>query len=423
MKYIKIINDGEIDINSLLLIGASTKRGDENKIGFFGSGLKYSIAILARNNILPVIYSGSRRINIETRPQIFREQTFNQIIIDGKETSLTAEMGPDWKAWYAIREIYCNAIDEGNGKLELAEEAVPLEGKTHFFIENTGIFDEILFNWDKYFTNKRKDLVLTSDKDKIFFGSEQKIVYRRGVRCYSYDKPSLYHYDLNDVEINESRVASNSFILGICITRILIKSATTEMAKNIFDNYSGHVESEFSWDWDSEPKFNANWLEAIGGRKLIMYDIAGKFQADIARGNCLVLPNRLCKALKACFKEKVTICGESDKYGNHFCIEHTPKHNFIIDQSKAFLSQSGIDFDYPIKVCVFESSNILGCAENGTIFISDECFTHGKRKVVETIIEEYVHLKYEVNDETRAMQDVLINNLISSYERISGVYL
>ena len=50
-KYILVQNDEEIDILAFNLIGASTKRDDDNKIGFFGSGLKYSLAYALRNNI------------------------------------------------------------------------------------------------------------------------------------------------------------------------------------------------------------------------------------------------------------------------------------------------------------------------------------------------------------------------------------
>ena len=51
MKYLKIVNKGEIYEKAFTLIGASTKRGDDSKIGFFGSGLKYAMAVLLRNEI------------------------------------------------------------------------------------------------------------------------------------------------------------------------------------------------------------------------------------------------------------------------------------------------------------------------------------------------------------------------------------
>ena len=49
--FVEITNDGEIDSLSLSLVGASTKRADGSKIGFFGSGNEYALALLLRENI------------------------------------------------------------------------------------------------------------------------------------------------------------------------------------------------------------------------------------------------------------------------------------------------------------------------------------------------------------------------------------
>ena len=57
-----IINAGEIEPEAFTLMGASTKRGDENMIGRFGSGLKYAICYLIRNDIEFKIFSGKQEI-------------------------------------------------------------------------------------------------------------------------------------------------------------------------------------------------------------------------------------------------------------------------------------------------------------------------------------------------------------------------
>ena len=44
MNYLMIENKGVLDTEALVLIGASTKRDEEGKIGFFGSGNKYALA-------------------------------------------------------------------------------------------------------------------------------------------------------------------------------------------------------------------------------------------------------------------------------------------------------------------------------------------------------------------------------------------
>lgn len=63
-KYLRISSQGEIEEKAFTLIGASSKRGDNTKIGYFGSGLKYSIAWLLRNKIDFKIFSGYRPINV-----------------------------------------------------------------------------------------------------------------------------------------------------------------------------------------------------------------------------------------------------------------------------------------------------------------------------------------------------------------------
>ena len=65
-KYLLIQNKGEIDINALILMGGSTKRNNSSMIGHFGSGNKYSIALLLKNKIGFKIYSGENEIIITT---------------------------------------------------------------------------------------------------------------------------------------------------------------------------------------------------------------------------------------------------------------------------------------------------------------------------------------------------------------------
>ena len=78
MKYLKISNKTEIDVRAFSLLGACTKRGDNTKIGYFGSGLKYAIATLVRMKIPFEVYSGLNKITIETKPEDFRGQIFTE---------------------------------------------------------------------------------------------------------------------------------------------------------------------------------------------------------------------------------------------------------------------------------------------------------------------------------------------------------
>jgi len=168
-KFIKIQSKGVIDTQAFYLLGASSKRDDNSKIGFFGSGLKYSIAYLLRNNIEFKVFTDYKEVRFSTQKVNFREKEFDVIKVDDKETSMTTEMGIDWEPWFVIREIYCNAIDEGDSKISIVKQKVsdtdkciPIEGKTVFYIKITDDFQSIVDNWSNYFSDERKD-VLDSD--------------------------------------------------------------------------------------------------------------------------------------------------------------------------------------------------------------------------------------------------------------------
>ena len=313
-KYIKIESLGEIDPKSFTLIGASTKRGDEEKIGFFGSGLKYAMAVLLRQRVDFFIFSGVKKIEVETKSEEFRGQTFNQIYIDGEKTSMTMEMGIDWKPWYCIREIFCNAIDEGEHKISVIDEndLVPESNKTTFFIEFTRNFKFLIDNWNLYFTQDRQDLVDSWEGSKIYFGGDEEIIYRRGVQCYfskkEYDfqevKQSIYHYDIDWAEINESRELVGTYSVYSRLSEEMAKNARPEMVRTLLDKLESsenYLEARFYWN--SVNFFNDIWLDAIGNRILVPRMMAGYFMKG-ARENYLILPFGIINSLQNILKTK-----------------------------------------------------------------------------------------------------------------------
>ena len=61
MRYLKIQNNGLLDIRLVALMGGTTKSKDTFKIGQFGTGLKYTLAFLYRNNIDFKVFVGQYR--------------------------------------------------------------------------------------------------------------------------------------------------------------------------------------------------------------------------------------------------------------------------------------------------------------------------------------------------------------------------
>lgn len=213
MNSIVIKNQGEIVSEDLMLIGSSTKRDATNKIGMFGSGWKYALAWFLRNEVDIQIHSGTRIIDIGKKKVQHRMNEVDVITVDGKETSLTTEMGPKWTGWMALREVISNAIDEGNHSIDVVwnpkVEAQP--GETIIVIPTNNELSEVMMKYEHYFAFNRKTKY-EYPQGKVHVKTEKTPinVYRRGIRCYD-DKMSstLLDFDFYDIQINESRLTES----------------------------------------------------------------------------------------------------------------------------------------------------------------------------------------------------------------------
>ena len=435
-KYIKIESKGVIDTQAFYLLGASSKRDDNTKIGFFGSGLKYSIAYLLRNNIKFRVFSDYKEIKFSTEKVNFREKEFDVIKVDDKETSMTTEMGIDWEAWFVIREIYCNAIDEGESKISIVKQKVsdedkciPIEEKTVFYIEVNDEFNEIIKNWNLYFSESRKDLLYHDNElNQIYSSPEGLIVYRKGIRCmYVQDEKTCFHYDLSWVKINESRVIKNEWDFKYQLKDFLMKIEDRKIIAHILNTINEKWERNLYWDMSVN--YSETWIDVIGDKVLVPYENSG-FWSDVIKDSpeiYLILPSNMVNGLKSKFIDRVRVIGDVDgqKTGSDFrpVKELSARQNFLLKECEKFLASSGYEIKYPIMIGVFASDKTLGQAKDGTILLSEKVFDLGRKEIVATIYEEQEHLESKCSDETRAFQNHLIMKTINLMEEKSNIYL
>lgn len=244
--YLRIENNGRIHTEDLTLIGSSTKREDDGKIGMFGSGWKYALSWLLRNDLKPVIFSGTKKLEIDTNIIMHRDNPVNVITVNGIETSLTTQMGPKWNCWMAIREIVSNAIDEGGYKIERANEALPVDKEnTAIYIPINSQVRDVIDKWDFYFAFDRKPLY-ENHRGKIY--TKQDVgpvnIFRQGIRCYDDNKDILSTFDFNfsSISISEDRLTSRwmvkhetKYLLDECtdvkVYRALIKDPVNSIFK------------------------------------------------------------------------------------------------------------------------------------------------------------------------------------------------
>lgn len=445
-KYILIQNDGEIETNSFELIGASTKRNETGKIGFFGSGLKYSIAYMMRNNIDFKVFSGAQELKFTTMPEVLKDQSFDRICINGKPTSYTVTMGPTWKEdWFVLREIYCNAIDEGSCTMvKSTEEIHHSEGKTRIFIELTPSLTKVIENWDAYFSDERQPLFEADNVYTCYLGSEdvsamlsqpikvykktEGVIYRKGIRVHK-DKYLMFDYGCQSVNINEDRTARNSSGLSYGIAHLVSMLEDEEYVKMVLRTaQDDDTTTEYAALNHAEDKWSNKWVQFSKDNLLVVKEISGKYSEEIgnSRRESFLIPSMFARKLKKNVPDAIVL-GMGKSIGDKFAeeVELTPKMNYLLKEVVASLKEMKYEIPYEISVVNFEDEDTLGAAniKDKKIHIAAKTFDLGRREIALVLMEETEHIVSKKEDETRAFQGHLISEWLKTMENSNGLFL
>jgi len=315
-QYIEITNNGEIEIAGLTLMGACTKT--DNQIGFFGTGNKYAIATLMRNKVDFRIYSGINHFELETREVKFRDEIFHQVIIDGQTTSITTEMGPSWEPWFVLREFISNAIDEGRYKLNIVDEFNPEIGLTKIYIELDEEYEEIMSKFNNYFLDRSSVLDSTHKNVEIVQGDGSFNIFRRNISVTEYNGyKSLYWYNFNKLNINESRIFKYSWEIDEGIAKVLSVSTNKEIIENYLLNNKKNYEENANFYYAE--KFSNTWLEVLEGKLLYLESIV---RDSDEKDNVYLLKDNLGKKLAEQFPQ-LKIVGVNTKNYKRINIDTT----------------------------------------------------------------------------------------------------
>lgn len=270
-------NPGLLDVRGITTFGLNAKPNTKSPIGYFGTGLKYAIATLVRNNIPIRLFIGNTEYEFSTKEADFRGSAYTQVrmrvrsLTKGwyyKVLPFTTELGRNWEVWQAFRELESNRRDEGG-------ETQPYEGyingmrgeeaQTKFYIGPSQAFADCLLGVaDIFLPNAER--IATSD-DLQIFQSPAKHIYYRGIRIFDLTKPSLLTYNfLGALTLTEDRTVKYEWDIQDRIVRYLISSRDKKIINHLLNATDDNWESQLPFDQAySNP--SEEFMTALAARK------------------------------------------------------------------------------------------------------------------------------------------------------------
>ncbi len=389
-------NKGLIDVRAITTFGISAKdENNANPIGYFGTGLKYALAVLAREEIPITIQSGREVFNFGVRDEIVRGKAFKIVTMNGESLGFTTDLGKTWQLWQAFRELYSNCIDEfGVIDSEICAPE-PDENYTQIFVEDER-FVELYENRGEIFLQGRP---LIETKTANIHGGASNNVFYRGIKIGTYKTPFMYRYNMTKhVDLTEDRTVKFDFQIRDTIVDAVLSSQDEKFIESILTAPENTFESTLNFEDHRE----------------IMSQPFRNVAAELHRKK----PEKTNKSALHLFDRSLKIQDRFEGYNP------TAEELDACTKAIDFLARLNIPVDdYQIINVVTMGETTLARVEDGKIYLSSRLYKMGVKQLASTLFEEWVHLKHGYDDLTRTMQTYLFDTIIGLGEQITGEVL
>lgn len=386
-------NPGLIDMDAALTMGVSVKDG-EQPIGYFGTGLKFSIATILRSGGSITLYRGSERHEFTLQRKIIRGQEFDLVCMDGESLGFTSQLGRDWKPWMAWRELASNCSDEGGSYLLAESDEIcekHLDGHTTIIVRG---LDQI---WPERHSILLESTPLAKTDHADIHPGASPYVFYRGVRIYNAPRPLLFTYNIKShLELTEDRQAASWWSVEVAIERAIGELDDPKIMRQILT--AGEQVHEHYLDVPRFGSPGATFKEAA--RQVAM-------SKEHTTGN----PKAIQFARASAVEDMQP--GDSIELGEAELV--------MLQRAKWLLKSAAIDVEqFPVIICETLGPSIHGLARDGKIFLTRKAFDKGTRELAATIFEEWAHLVSGAGDATIALQNFLIDRVLIQIETSEG---
>jgi hypothetical protein len=366
----------DIDPRSWSVVGMNAKPDNGSPIGYFGSGLKYSLAILLRSGHEVEIFSNGKHYVFGLVKTDFRGKEFEQVTCNGEPLPYTTEYGKNWEIEGAYRELVSNTMDEGG--IHFAGE--PMDEGTSIVVRGEE-FAKMLARHEELFIGDREPIAKGS---VVSILEGNGTIFYRGVKVGTLPHAGFSYEIHESIRLTEDRTVSNIYdihykVMNYICTKLKDKALIRRILMLPKGKWEHADERDYDWQWS--PEFS----EVV---------------KEIWETNPAILPKKVQNQIRTKLPDV------------EFKSIETEDHLMAIEHAKEFLAKAGYPVTGEILVVQNEDTNTVAFVHNGQIHLTERSFEKGLFDLVTTLFEEQMHI-IGYSDCTRTFQQFLIDQLIT----------
>lgn len=256
-KYI-FKTPGAIPVEAFTTFGLNAKpRAGGHPIGYFGTGLKYAVAIILRHGGRIQLFIDGTEYEFYTYAKDFRGKEFHSVRMKKRKGALskwrsqelpfTTELGKNWELWQAFRELESNTRDEQGESYALSpqdddgEDFWTDEPGTLIVVDCPG-FAESAKKGEVFFDPESEQVERVHDAARFsIYDRPSRHLYYRGIRVYTFRHPARFTYDVKAgyLELSEDRTAKNIWLVQWNIQNTIMELEDEYLLRRMFEKGDG----------------------------------------------------------------------------------------------------------------------------------------------------------------------------------------
>lgn len=239
-------NKGILDTRGITTFGVTVKE-TKDPIGYFGTGLKYAIAVCLREGLKVTLYLGTTKLKFTVRKRKMRGRNIDVVFMGDIELPFTTNLGKNWELWMAYREFVANAFDEEDNTVN----SDPLDIKksyTTFTVEGSMI--------DKVHEERHTIFLATAPRYKfahveLHDGPDVgEWLFYKGIRVYKLHKRAMYNYNLlTRCKLTEDRTIQSVYTAYHEIAKDILTCENAGLIRQMMEANQNWWESGIDYNW------------------------------------------------------------------------------------------------------------------------------------------------------------------------------